>query len=38
VLPVYLVIRAKVPIFETIAVLVITSLILKKTWWNKITD
>jgi hypothetical protein len=38
VLPIYLVIRAKAPFFETIAVLVITSLILKKTWWNKITD
>jgi SSS family solute:Na+ symporter len=38
VLPVYLVIRAKAPFFETAAVLVITSLILKKTWWNKITD
>jgi hypothetical protein len=32
------VIRARAPIFEAIAVLVITSLILRKTWWNKITD
>jgi Na+/proline symporter len=38
VLPIYLVIRARAPIFEAIAVLVITSLILRKTWWNKITD
>jgi SSS family solute:Na+ symporter len=38
VLPVYFVIREKVPMFEAIAVLVITSLILRKTWWNKITD
>jgi Na+/proline symporter len=38
VLPIVLVIRAKAPFFEAVAVLVITSLILKKTWWNKITD
>jgi solute:Na+ symporter, SSS family len=38
VLPVYLVIRAKAPFFETIAVLVISSLILKKTWWDKISE
>ena len=37
-LPIYIVIREHVPMFEAIAVLVITSLILKKTWWNKITD
>jgi solute:Na+ symporter, SSS family len=37
-IPVYLVIRSKAPFFESIAVLVVTSLILKVTWWNKITD
>jgi SSS family solute:Na+ symporter len=37
-IPVYLVIRSAAPFFEAVAVLVITSLILKKTWWNKITD
>jgi solute:Na+ symporter, SSS family len=38
VLPIFLVIRARAPLFETIAVLVISSIVLKKTWWNKITD
>jgi hypothetical protein len=38
VLPLYIVIRESKPMFETIAVLIITSLILKKTWWNRITD
>ena len=38
VLPLYIVIREKKSMYEAIAVLVITSLILKKTWWNKITD
>lgn len=37
-IPVYLVIRSKAPFFEAVAVLVITSLILKKTWWNKLSD
>ncbi|MBN2200419.1 Na+:solute symporter [bacterium] len=37
-IPVYLVIRSAAPFFEAVAVLVITSLILKKTWWNKLTD
>jgi hypothetical protein len=32
------VIREKRSMYEAIVVLVITSLILKKTWWNKITD
>jgi SSS family solute:Na+ symporter len=38
VLPIYIVLREKLPFFETIAVLAITSLILKKTWWNKLTE
>ncbi len=37
-IPVYLVIRSAAPFFEAVAVLVITSLILKKTWWNKLSD
>lgn len=38
VLPIYIVLRENLPMFESITVLVITSLILKKTWWNKLTD
>jgi hypothetical protein len=38
VLPLYIVIREKKSMFEAITVLVITSLILRKTWWSKITD
>jgi Na+/proline symporter len=38
VLPLYIVIRERKSMYEAIVVLVITSLILKKTWWNKITD
>ena len=38
VLPLYIVIREKRSMYGAIAVLVITSFILKKTWWNKITD
>jgi SSS family solute:Na+ symporter len=38
VLPIYIVLRENLPVFETLAVLVITSLILKKTWWNRLTD
>ena len=38
VLPIYIVLREKLPFFEAIAVLAITSLLLKKTWWNKLTE
>jgi len=38
VIPIYIVLREKLPFFEAVAVLVITSLILKKTWWEKLTD
>ncbi|MDZ7331344.1 MAG: Na+:solute symporter [candidate division KSB1 bacterium] len=38
VIPIYIVLREKLPFFEAAVVLVITSLILKKTWWNKLTD
>jgi len=38
VLPIYIVLRAGLPIFEAVVILVISSLILKKTWWNKLSD
>jgi hypothetical protein len=38
VIPIYFVIREKLPFFEAVVVLAITSLILKKTWWNKLTE
>jgi len=38
VIPIYIVLREKLPLFEAVAVLVVTSLILKKTWWEKLTD
>ncbi len=38
VIPIYIVLREKLPFFEAIVVLIITSLILKKTWWNKLTE
>jgi solute:Na+ symporter, SSS family len=38
VIPVAVVIRERMPLFEAVAVLVITSLILKKTWWDKLSD
>jgi len=38
VLPIYIVIREQAPALQAVIVLVITSLILRKTWWSKITD
>ncbi len=38
VIPIYIVLREKLPFFEAVVVLAITSLILKKTWWNKLTE
>ncbi len=38
VLPIYIVTREMTPAIEALVVLVITSLILRKTWWTKITD
>ncbi|MDZ7319608.1 MAG: Na+:solute symporter [candidate division KSB1 bacterium] len=38
VVPIYIVLREKLPFFEAVVVLAITSLILKKTWWNKLTE
>ncbi len=37
-LPLFLVLRDSVPAFEAITVLVITSLVLRRTWWRHITD
>ena len=38
VIPIYLIIEHKVPLYSAIAILVITSLILKKNWYDKLTD
>ena len=38
VVPIYIVLRDKLPFFEAVVVLAITSLILKKTWWNRLTE
>jgi SSS family solute:Na+ symporter len=38
VIPVYIVLRAGLPFAEAVVILVITTLILKKTWWNKLTE
>ncbi len=38
VIPIYLVLREKVPFFEAVVVFAITTLILKKTWWNRLTE
>jgi len=38
VLPVYIVLREGLPFVEALVILVITTLIIKKTWWNKLTE
>ncbi len=38
VLPIYLVLWMKIPLFITIAILGIVVVILKRTWWNKLED
>ncbi len=38
VIPIYLIIEYKVPLFSAIAILVVTSLILKKNWYDKLED
>jgi Na+/proline symporter len=38
VIPVYIVLREGLPFVEAVVILVITTLILKKTWWNKLTE
>lgn len=38
ILPMYLVLMQKLPLLYTVAILVVIILILKKTWWDKLTD
>jgi len=38
ILPMYLVLMQKLPLAITAAILVVIILILKKTWWNKLTE
>lgn len=38
ILPMYLVLMQKLPLAITVAILVVISVVLKKTWWNKLTD
>ncbi len=38
VIPVYIVLREGLPFVEAMVILVITTLILKKTWWNKLSE
>jgi hypothetical protein len=38
VLPMYIVLWMKLPLFITILVLSIIIVVLKKTWWNKLED
>jgi Na+/proline symporter len=37
-LPMYIILWMKLPLFITIAILVIIAFILKRTWWNKLED
>jgi hypothetical protein len=37
-LPIYIVLWLKTPLFITVAILAITVIILKRTWWNKLED
>jgi SSS family solute:Na+ symporter len=38
VIPIYLIIKENIPLITAIIILVITSFILKKNWYNKLTD
>jgi solute:Na+ symporter, SSS family len=38
VLPVYIIIREQTPMFTTIGILLVTTLILKKNWYDKLAD
>jgi len=38
ILPMYLVLRQKMPLLVTVGILVVIIIILKKTWWNKLKD
>ena len=37
-LPIYIVLREGLPVLEAAAVLIITSIILRKTWWEKLSE
>ena len=38
ILPMYLVLKQKMPLFVTIIILAVIISILKRTWWNKLKD
>jgi Na+/proline symporter len=38
ILPIYLVVKQTIPLFITIAILIVIILIMKKTWWDKLED
>ena len=38
ILPMYLVLRQKLPLLVTIGILAVMMIILKRTWWNKLKD
>jgi hypothetical protein len=38
ILPMYLILAQKLPLMITVALLAVIIIILKKTWWNKLTD
>ena len=38
ILPMYLVLKQKMPLLITVATLAVIIAILKKTWWNKLKD
>jgi Na+/proline symporter len=38
ILPMYLILSQKMPLLVTVGVLAVIVVILKKTWWNKLTD
>lgn len=38
ILPMYLVLRQHLPLLATIGILVVAIIILKKTWWNKLSE
>jgi len=38
ILPMYLILRQKLPLLATVGILLVIVIILKKTWWNKLKD
>lgn len=38
VFPIYIVMREQLPVLTTVCILLVTSLILKKNWWDKLND